>query len=224
MPPSETPTRLAALYPLLASLPAAERDAVLEHEARLIAAPASARLFDEGSPCPGFPMLLSGAVRVARGSPGGRSLELYRVTPGEICIVSASCLFGQGTIAAHGETVEPSEIVLLSPAGFERWAENPGFRRQVFGTLADRIADLMVLVEAVAFQRVDERLARKLLAQGPVVHSTHQGLADELGTVREIVTRLLRRFERAGWVLLARERIEVVDGAALHALAGGHPM
>ena len=221
---SETPTRLAALYPLLASLTAAERDEVLAHDARLIDVPAGTRLFDEGSPCPGFPMLLNGTVRVARGSPGGRSLELYRVTPGEICVVSASCLFGHGTIAAHGETIEASEIVLLSPAGFERWAGNPGFRRQVFGTLADRLADLMALVEAVAFQRIDERLARKLLEHGPVVHSTHQGLADELGTVREIVTRLLRRFERAGWVALARERIEVVDGAALRALAAGAPM
>jgi CRP/FNR family transcriptional regulator len=90
----------------------------------------------------------------------------------------------------------------------------------VFGVFADRLADLMALAEAVAFQRLDQRLAHTLLGHGAVVHATHQMLADELGTVREIVTRLLKRFERSGWVSLSRERISIVDAAALRALAG----
>ena len=95
------------------------------------------------------------------------------------------------------------------------------FRRFVFGIFADRLADLMSLAEAVAFQRLDQRLAATLLGHGPTVATTHQALADELGTVREIVTRLLKRFERAGWVQLGRERIELRDAAALRALAAG---
>jgi CRP/FNR family transcriptional regulator len=96
-----------------------------------------------------------------------------------------------------------------------------GFRQFVFGVFADRLADLMTLVEAVAFQRLDQRLAGALLGHGPTLHTTHQALADELGTVREIVTRLLKRFERAGWLRLGRERIEVLDAGALRQAAAG---
>jgi len=213
--------RLTELYPALASLAAAERQAVLAHEAQHLTVPAATVLFQEGAPCRGFPLVMSGAVRVARGSPAGRTLELYRVTPGELCVVSTSCLFGQGPLAAHGQTIEPTELVLLSPAGFDRWVNHEPFRRFVFGVFADRLADLMALAEAVAFQRLDQRLAHALLGHGAIVHTTHQALADELGTVREIVTRLLKRFERAGWVRLARERIDVIDSPALRALAGG---
>lgn len=214
--------RLASLYPVLGEIAAAEREAVLASEAQLARVPAGALLFEEGAPCQGFPMLLSGSVRVARGSPGGRTLELYRVTPGELCVVSTSCLFGQHPLTAHGQTTEATELVLLSPAGFARWAAFEAFRSFVFGVFADRLADLMALAEAVAFQRLDQRLAAALLGHGATVHSTHQALADELGTVREIVTRLLKRFELAGWVALGRERIELRDAAALRALAAGN--
>jgi CRP/FNR family transcriptional regulator, anaerobic regulatory protein len=112
--------------------------------------------------------------------------------------------------------------VLLSPEGFARWAAFDPFRQFVFGVFADRLADLMALTEAVAFLRLDQRLAGALLGHGSTVHSTHQALADELDTVREIVTRLLKRFERAGWASLSRERIELLDSIARRALAAGH--
>lgn len=221
MTPPSLDASLLALYPMLGQIDADERAAVLAREAMRATVPAGTVLFREGTPCQGFPMVLQGAVRVARGSPEGRTLELYRVTPGEICVVSTSCLFGQAALSAHGVATLPTELVLLSPAGFSRWAAHEPFRRFVFGVFADRLADLMSLVEAVAFQRLDQRLAHALLGHGAVVSATHQALADELGTVREIVTRLLRRFERAGWVRLARERIEIIDGAALRAHAAG---
>ncbi len=223
---NDTPTaeRLVELYPMLGALDPALRADVLSHEAHPVSVPAGTVLFEQGTPCRGFPMVLAGAVKVARGSPGGRSIELYRVTPGELCVVSTSCLFGSGPVTAHGQATEPTELVLLTPAGFERWCANGAFRRFVFGIFADRLADLMALAEAVAFQRLDQRLAHALLGHGRELRATHQALADELGTVREIVTRLLKRFERDGWVRLGRERIEIVDGAALRAhAAGGAP-
>ena len=202
-------------------MPAQDLAAVLRQDAHLVAAPAGAMLFDEGSPCQGFPMVISGTVRVARGSPGGRSLELYRVTPGELCVVSTSSVFGHMPLSAHGQTTEATELVLLSPRGLDRWCQHEPFRRFVFGVFADRLADLMALAEAVAFQRLDQRLAQALLGHGSSLQTTHQALADDLGTVREIISRLLSRFERAGWVRLSRERIEVLDGAALRAVAAG---
>lgn len=213
--------QLERLYPLLSSIDRTERDDVLRHETLRATVPAGTVLFEQGAPCRGFPMVLSGAVKVARGSPGGRSIELYRVTPGELCIVSTSCLFGHVPVAAHGQATENTDLVLLTPAGFERWSVNADFRRFVFGVFADRLADLMALAEAVAFQRLDQRLAHALLGHGRELRATHQTLADELGTVREIVTRLLKRFERDGWVRLGRERIEILDVAALRAHAGG---
>ena len=215
------PEGLVEAYPSLAALPAAFRAAAVPAPWQAISVPAGTLLFEEHAPCQGFPLVLDGEVRVARGSAQGRSLELYRVGPGELCVVSACGLFGQTPLAAHGVAVVPTRLLLLSPAGFEQWVTHAPFRRFVFGVFADRLADLMSLAEAVAFQRLDQRLAAALLGHGSTVQTTHQALADELGTVREIVTRLLKRFERAGWVSLARERIEVRDAAALRVLAAG---
>ena len=215
------PEGLVEAYPSLAALPPAFRAAAVPAQWQAISVPAGTLLFEEHAPCQGFPLVLDGEVRVARGSAQGRSLELYRVGPGELCVVSACGLFGQAPLAAHGVAVVPTRLLLLSPAGFEQWVAHEPFRRFVFGVFADRLADLMSLAEAVAFQRLDQRLAAALLGHGPTVQTTHQALADELGTVREIVTRLLKRFERAGWVSLARERIELRDAAALRALAAG---
>lgn len=178
-------------------------------------------LFDEGAPCRAFPFVLAGEVRVARGSAGGRALELYRVTPGELCVVSASCLFGSRPTPAHGVATMATELILLPSTTFTRWSATDPFRRFVFGMFAERLADLMALTEAVAFQRLDQRLAAALVAHGPSIRCTHQALADELGTVREIVTRLLRRFERDGWLRSGREHIELLDPAALKRLASG---
>lgn len=215
--------RLAELYPALTGLPPLLRDEVLTGQTMWLAVPAGATLFEEQSPCQGFPMVLDGEVRVARGSVQGRSLELYRVGPGELCVVSASCLFGHSLLSAHGATTAPTRLAVLSPAALDACCAHEPFRRFVFGVFADRLADLMALAEAVAFQRLDQRLAAALLGHGEVLHTSHQALADELGTVREMVTRLLRRFERSGWLVLGRERIEIRDAAALRRLSAGDP-
>lgn len=219
---STTRRRLVALYPAIQRLDDDAVDAVLSRDARELTVPAGTPLFTQSAPCTGFPMVLGGEVRVARGSPEGRALELYRVGPGELCVLSLSCLVGSAAMTADGTTTALTELVVLTPAGFDRWVAHEPFRTFVFGTFADRLADLMALTEAVAFQRLDRRLAQSLLARGTDLRTTHQALADELGTVREMVTRLLKRFETAGWVRLARERIEVLDAPALRALALGH--
>lgn len=212
---------LASLYPVLAeSPPPGWRDDVAALGAP-IQVPPGTLLFHEGSPCQGFPLVLQGDVRVARGAPQGRAIELYRVQPGEVCLVSASCLFGQTALAAHGEATQPTTLILLPAPVFMRWSAHEPFRRWVFGIFASRMAELIALTEAVAFQHLDQRLAGALLGRGPTLHLTHQQLADELGTVREMVTRLLKRFERQGWVGLGRERIEVRDAAALRRFASG---
>jgi CRP/FNR family transcriptional regulator len=213
--------RLIALYPALRSPPQDDVHATLAAHGQLLRVPAGAVLFDKGSPCRGFPLVLSGSVRVARGAANGRQIELYRVTPGEVCVVSSACLFGGAPLSALGQAAEDTELVLIDPVGFEHLCGFESFRRYVFSVFAERLADLMALAEAVAFQRLDQRLAQALLGHGEVFETTHQALADDLGTVREIVSRLLNRFEAAGWLRLSRERIEIVDAAALRAATSG---
>jgi CRP/FNR family transcriptional regulator, anaerobic regulatory protein len=214
----DLPQRLIQAYPALAELPRGELGEALRTEAQVVRVPAGTPLFAEGQTCPGFPLVLAGEVRVARGSPAGRQIELYRVGPGDLCVVSASCLFGAATLTAHGDTTEPTTLVVLSPTAFDRLTRHEPFRRFVFAVFGERLADLMALAEAVAFQRLDQRLAATLLGHGAVLATTHQALADELGTVREIVTRLLKRFEQAGWIRIGRERIEILDAAALRSI------
>lgn len=205
------------LYPALASvepsLPA------LGAALAPMTVPAGTMLFDANAACMGFPLVLEGEVQVSRRSGDGRSLELYRVVPGELCLASSASLFRSQPLSATGTTTKPTTLLLIPPALFGQWLETPGFRNAVLGLFAERMADLTGLIDAVAFQRLDQRLAGALLGRGPELALTHQELADELGTVREMVSRLLRRFEREGWVELARERIHIRDSAALRALA-----
>lgn len=208
----------AALYPALRSVQPALPS--LPAQAGPVQVPAGTELFSENTPCAGFPLVLEGEVRVSRGSADGRSLELYRVLPGELCLVSSACLFRAQPLSARGVAVRPTTLMLIPPGVFQAWLADPAFRDLVLGLFADRMADLTSLVDAVAFSRLDERLAGALLGRGPELALTHQALAAELGTVREIVTRLLRRFEREGWVELSRERIRILDAAALRRHAG----
>jgi CRP/FNR family transcriptional regulator len=206
------------LYPALAHVTPSLQ--ALGGEGRPLEAPADTVLFGEHSPCQGFPLVLEGEVKVSRHSPDGRSLELYRVVPGELCLVSSASLFRMAPMAAQGTTTRPTRLLLITPPTFVQWLETPVFRNEVLGLFAERMADLTALVDAVAFQKLDQRLAAALLGRGQNLALTHQQLADELGTVREMVSRLLRRFEREGWVELAREQIRIRDSQALRCLAG----
>ena len=211
------PPRYADLYPALAHCsphPDAPGSGIAP-----IQVPAGTELFSENAPCRGFPLVLEGEVKVSRHSGDGRSLELYRVVPGELCLVSSACLFRSQPLSARGVATRPTKLLLIPPPVFNQWLEAPAFRNEVLGLFAERMADLTGLIDAVAFRKLDQRLAAALLGRGQDIGITHQQLADELGTVREIVTRLLRRFEREGWVELAREHIHIIDSAALRTMA-----
>lgn len=207
-----------ALYPALAQVQPSLTG--LHPPALPMQFPVGSVLFTENSPCQGFPLVLDGEIKVSRSSGDGRSLELYRVVPGELCLVSSACLFRTQPLSAHGITTKASTLLLIPPDVFSRWLETPAFRNEVLGLFAERMADLTVLIDAVAFQKLDQRLAAALLGRGPNLALTHQALADELGTVREMVSRLLRRFEREGWVQLSREHIHICDSMALRMMAG----
>jgi CRP/FNR family transcriptional regulator len=211
---------LLAAYPCLAELPPGELDAALA-ATPAVDVPRGTVLFREGDACRAFPFVLAGEVSVARGAPGGRSLELYRIGPGEVCLLSASCAFSAKLQAAHATAASATRLWPAPPEAFLRWMDRPAFRQFVFGVFGERLADLMALAEAVAFQRMDRRLAGALLGRGRELAVTHQELAESIGTVREIVSRLLKRFEQRGWIALGRERVTILAPAPLRAMAEG---
>ncbi len=211
--------KLLERFPFFAALPAERLERLLA-EAQLVHAPRGAVLFDARQPCRGFPLLLEGSVRVAKSSPGGREIVLYRVNPGQGCLLSGGCLLGDTDYTARAVAEEDVTLLSLPPALFQELMLGfEPFRRFVFGMYGERLAEVMELVEEVAFRRLDARLAQLLVSRGPVLEATQQQIADELGSVREIVSRLLRQFEERGWVKLSRNRVTVRDARALAELA-----
>jgi CRP/FNR family transcriptional regulator, anaerobic regulatory protein len=221
---SPVAARLAETFATLADAPGATLERIAR-EGIYRKVPAGTTMFSAHTPCGGFPLVLSGSIRVLQRYPNGRELQLYRVKPGESCLLSGSCLLGQTNYDASGIAETEVELLIIPPAAFQALiAEDETFRRHVFGLYGERLSALMQVVEAIAVQKLDQRLAALLVNRdhdSGEIYATHQALADELGSVREIVSRLLRNFEDRGWVDLGRERIRIVDRAALAGLARG---
>jgi CRP/FNR family transcriptional regulator len=210
---------LTELYPVLQELSVALRSRLAD-AVQPMTVPAGTVLFDEHQPCQGFPFVLVGSIRVVKLATNGRELPLYKVLPGESCIITSSCLLGHADYNARGVTESDTTLVLLPRALFDEMLDVTAFRDFVFDLFAERISELMQLVEEVAFRKLDQRLANLLLGKGRQLHTTHQQLADELGSVREMVSRLLKGFADQGLVRLGREQIEILDPAGLRKIAG----
>ncbi len=216
MSPPEWLTHFPALAPLAAEL------GPLLAQAQRVRLPAGQRLFEHGSDCPNFLLVIDGAVRVQRLSEGGREIVLYRVEAGQSCILTTACLLGAGRY--HAEAISESAVdavVLPRDAFLQAVGASAHFRAWVFHAYGERLSGLMALIDAVAFGRMDQRLAQLLLqrADSGALQATHQGLARELGSAREVVSRLLKEFERKGWVELGRGTLRVTDASALRTLS-----
>lgn len=225
-PDASASARLGRLVPGCVA-PGSALAVALDRDAVWVTRPAGSVLFDEGSPCAGLLVLMDGAVKVSRVGPEGRELLLYRVTPGETCVLTVSCLLGHTHYPGRGVAEGAVNGVLIPAALFDRLvAESAAFRGFVFHAFSDRVGSLVDLAAAVAFENLDRRLARALLARVTLsgriaLELTHQELADELGTVRERVSRLLEGFAERGIVELGRGRLIVRDRSKLEAQAGG---
>ena len=200
----------------------------LRTQIQAVTLPAGQSVFRRGEPCRNYLVVLSGSVRVQALSSGGREVTLYRVRDGESCVITTSCLISHEAYPAEGMTETETHALVIPRALFDQAMDcSAAFRRFVFANQGQRLADLIRRLEDVAFGRVEARLARLLVdrsrADGDQVILTHQQIAAELGTAREVVSRQLKRLEQAGWVRVGRGAIEVCDRQALLALgaAGG---
>lgn len=186
-------------------------------------APAGTILFSPGVDCPGFVLILSGSVRVDMSGRNGRAMMLYRVGRAQTCVQTTLCMMGGSSYTAEG-VAETDISFVLAPGDLFRRAmgESAAFRSFVFARFAERLADMMRLLETIAFVRVDARLAASLVARsrgGASLAVTHHALAEEVGTAREVVSRQLEAFRAEGLVRLSRGRIEVLDRVRLERLA-----
>lgn len=207
--------RLRRSYPVLDQLPPDLLRRV-EMETRLVRASAGEELFREGAPCAAYPMLVEGTVRASKSDPGGHEILLYRLTPGQSCVIAVVALLG-GTPYPARVKAETDLVFFAVPAGLfeEMILKSRAFRSFVFQSLSERMTHLMALVDEVAFRRVDQRLASHLLRHPEPISLTHQMLADSLGTKREVVSRILESFQDSGMLRLGRKRIEILDRRAL---------
>jgi len=197
--------------------------ATLVERSRIVTVPAGTVIFGPGKAPENLLLLLDGVVRVQQVSESGREIVLYRVHAHESCVLTTACLLAYEDYSAEGVAETDVSAVAIPRNVFEDMiARSSVFRRFVFTAYSKRITDLFMVIEEVAFRRVDIRLAQKLLelASGAdTLELTHQQLAAELGTAREVVSRQLQEFQRRGWVAAARGRVEILDRAALAAFA-----
>ena len=201
----------------------AEDKKLLSERAAQVSLPAGTTVFAPGGPAESFMLVLEGTIRVQQVSPSGREIVLYRVTGGDSCILTTSCLFSGEAYLAEGVTETDVEAIAIPKAAFEEAiARSSGFRQLVFADYSDRISDIMHVVQEVAFERLDKRLAQRLLALAgteDVVKATHQDLAAELGSAREVVSRQLKELQRRGWISVSRGEIALTRRDDLERLA-----
>ena len=211
-------TKIIEKFPSLGPMNPASR--ALLSRGRMMKAPAGTFLFGVGDLCNSFLLLLDGTVRVYVGSAEGREMSLYRIDPGKTCLLTTSCLMGQPTYPALGRAETAIYgFVISNPLFDELLTGSPEFRELVFKDFGNRLSIIIRLTQEVAFNKLDLRLAQFLLGQD-VSKITHQQIALELGTVREIISRLLKQFQEEGLVKLHRNRIEIADRIGLSARNG----
>ncbi len=201
-----------------------------EHATRLAdlpsrAVPKGAVLFRPGDPAEGFVVVLQGRIEVYLTGPSGREILLYAVEPGQSCVQSTLGLLGDEAYAGEALTATDAEVVIIpKPLFLTLMNSDAGFRRFVLQAFARRMQDVTRLLERVAFGRIEGRLAAALLeiAEGGEVRATHAELAARIGSAREVVSRRLDAFARAGWVKTDRGSVRITDPASLRQLVTEH--
>jgi CRP/FNR family transcriptional regulator, anaerobic regulatory protein len=181
--------------------------------------------YRQGQECQAYVMCIEGRTRVFKTSESGREILLYQVGRGETCVLTTSCIMAGRPFPAES-TAETDVLLAALPApAFHRLlTASVPFRQFVLNNYGDLLSSLIMLVDEVAFASLDLRLARRLLAEADaqgIVAKTHQQLALDLGSVREVISRYLGEWERMGWVRASRGSIEVRDPRALASYGAG---
>lgn len=197
--------------------------ATLLTQSLILTVPAGTVVFGPGKPPEHLLLLLDGRVRVQQTSEEGREIVLDRVAAGESCVMTTACLLAHEDYSAEGIAETDVRAAAIPRALFDDLASRSvEFRTFIFTAYARRMSDLFMVIEEIAFQRLDIRLAQKLIELARdtgQIRATHQQLAAELGTAREVISRQLGEFQRRGWIGQARGVVDLLDAAAIGRLA-----
>lgn len=198
--------------------------------ARLVHMPSGTWVFRENDGCGRVGFVKSGSIRVFKDHASGRSITLYRLGSGDACALAMSCALHNPIHQASAIVEKDAEVYTLSIEEFQHLLDkSPSAREFVFESFAARLTDTMLLVEEVVFQKMDERLAAVVLEHGIRHRSddiaiTHEQLAEETGTAREVVTRLLHDFSERGFVALSRGHVKILDRRGLARACNHSPL
>lgn len=219
------PKRALPKVPFLDEAPPQLRAALAE-TGMVVRLKAGEYFLREGDSCAHFAVVATGKMRVFKLGESGHEITLYHVGPGEACPLNVACILSDSPVPAMARVEEDVEAIVVPAPVFRRWiAEHETLRTFVFRMFASRLTEVMSLVEEVAFRRMDQRLARRLgelferEGAGGSIEITHADLAADLGTAREVVSRLLKEFERLGAIRLLRGKILARNATLLRSLA-----
>lgn len=215
---------LAATLPFWDQLSSAERER-LTRATRLLRARSAERIQGGGSGCAGVVVALSGSLRAYMLSEGGKEITLFRVEAGESCVLAASCILPMITFDIALDAADDVEALVIDPRLFSQLAqENTAVEAFLYRQTAQRFSDCMWVMQQVLFSSFDARLATFLLDElsrtgSEHIAMTHDEIARHLGSAREVVSRMLKYFEREGLVALGRGAVDIIDRRGLLALA-----
>ena len=178
----------------------------------------------EGDICNHLPLVISGSVRVYKIGESGREITLYHLEKGDSCIMTASCIISQKEFPAFAVTETEVEGIIIPANSLRKWIKhNPIWQEYIFGLLSQRLANVIEIIEEVAFRRMDCRIASYILKNSDIstetVQVTHEAIAQELGSSREVVSRILKTFEKQGLLSLSRGMIQLNNWDELRNIA-----
>jgi CRP/FNR family transcriptional regulator len=176
--------------------------------------PAGKDVFNEGDLPDAIALLTSGVVRVYKIGETGREITLYRFGHGESCILTANAILSHKSFPAIATVEKDAEAVMIPAETFRDWVKRYDLWREfVFDLLSERLSTVMAVVEEVAFNRMDRRVASLLVTKSKLqdpIHITHQEIAAELGSSREVISRILEDFTHEGLVASKRGVIRIL--------------
>ena len=182
--------------------------------------PAGAEIFHQGQSCENYFILVAGRARIFTRSAAGKEVVLYHVEPGDMCVLTTSCLLSSQTFPAEAIAESDMRVKMMPKKQFDTLVNDSAvFRAFVFKSFGRRLSNLITTVEKLALESIEQRLAKYLLLQpSNKITATHQNIALEIGSAREVVSRHLKRFESDGWIDLGRGHVVLLNRQALHQL------
>lgn len=213
------PTKLSALIPFFS-----EADSKIDDEFQLYSItqkfPQGTILSMEGDGCNFFPIVKKGIIRVYKLSSSGQEMTLYRIEPGESCVLTMSCLLSKNPFPAVAHAEMDCEVILIPANIITDWVSKfPLWNNYIFDYLSKVLMNVISLLEDITFKRVDIRIAEYLiknfLAKGKVIKATHLEIASDIGTAREVVSRILKEFEKQNLLSIKRGSIIIEDDQLL---------